>query len=109
MHTLTDHELKQLQPENREIVTANGAVKSRGKFGFRLKDLDSECIPCTVLPNTPDLLSLGDLVISRGFSFFWEPNGPPCMITPSGKVMELLVQNKIPVLHAEDNEAMHVL
>ncbi|MDP7648072.1 MAG: hypothetical protein QGH82_08415, partial [Candidatus Woesearchaeota archaeon] len=84
------------------ISTANGDIvvdkyieaqiqKLGGCRTFRMLVLDS-----------PNLISIGQLVLEDGCSFFWNSKGPQ-LITPEGDVIELVTKQHVPEFTSYEN------
>ena len=78
------------------VETANGTVHSLGVAKVGVEKL-GENFDMTVLNHCPDLLSVGRLV-DAGYKFHWDETG--CyLIKPSDEMIELEVNNYVPVLY----------
>ena len=51
-----------------------------------------------VLPDTPDVLSIGRRCMHMGYGFYWHPGRNPYLVTPEGNVVPLLVRKDIPYM-----------
>eukprot|EP00959_Pyramimonas_sp_CCMP1952_P036340 760728-Pyramimonas_sp.AAC.1 len=55
----------------------------------------------TVMPETPSVISVGELWMDSGHSFRWATNRAPRLLLPHGRRLELSVEGKIPHLNHE--------
>ena len=94
--------LGKVQPLTKPVVlnTAGGPSRALGHV-----NISSDCsletlLTSLVLSNTPNVISVGGLVIDHGFSFFWVPLRDPFLIAPNGKRINLVVEGNIPYLYS---------
>jgi hypothetical protein len=74
--------LKTFKGETVEFSTANGVIRSTLRAKIHIKGLKGSFIAC-VLPSTPCVLSLGQL-IEDGFGFNWLHGCEPQLLLPGG-------------------------
>ena len=81
----TQQELQKATPTNIVLVTAAGEEHADKQIEMELDGLDVT-VDAVVLPDTPVAISLGRLVIEKGFKFFWDPEDPfrPWLEAPDG-------------------------
>ena len=92
---LTTYDIEQLS-----LMSANGPLTANRMTRVKFRTLgDQECI---VLENTPNVLSVGQLV-SKGFSVVWTPADKlrniaekAILVTPDGSEIVLLVKSYVP-------------
>ena len=86
--------------EQLSLMSANGPLTANKMTRVKFRTIgDQECI---VLENTPNVLSVGQLV-SKGFSFVWTPadvlrniTETAVLMTPAGEAIVLAVRNFVP-------------
>ncbi len=101
-HDGSQHELK------RPIMlhTAGGATICRHALGVSIPSLDEEKVSALVLQDTPAVLSMGQRCQKFGYSFVWPPfSSHPYMTSPSGRHIEMKVENFIPYLCVPDEDS----
>ena len=87
------HDIKQLS-----LMSANGPLSANKGTRVKLRSINEQ--ECIVLENTPNVLSVGQL-ISQGFAFYWTPadigiEQAAMLVTPTGEVIHLLIKNFVP-------------
>jgi hypothetical protein len=83
--------------ETVEFLTANGIIQSTMRANISIKGLKGSFIAC-VLPSTPCVLSLGQL-IDDGFGFSWLHGCEPQLLLPGGhSFVGLNVCEKVPYI-----------
>ena len=79
------------------MKTANGMVETHLKTQVFLKHLGINII-AWVLDNTPNLLSVGQLIEDHGYDFFWDHRFKRATLTKDGKRTVLGIMNNVPHL-----------
>ena len=74
---------------DREVSAEKGVVMK--PFGDML-DVD-----CYILPQSPSLLSVGNLSVEADFDFSWPRGQKPWLTFPDGTPMQLQVVNRVPI------------
>eukprot|EP00959_Pyramimonas_sp_CCMP1952_P237572 4964731-Pyramimonas_sp.AAC.1 len=59
-----------------------------------------------VMPETPSALSVGELCIDHGYSFYWKSGKEPYLLLPNGMRVDLTVDDKTPYLNIGGGEAL---
>ena len=85
------------------VQTANGTVASDLVFTAVVPGLGKQRF--IKLPDSPDMLSMGQLV-DDGFSFEWESKSRPVLTTPHGQRIVMDVVDNIPVIAQEATAAV---
>eukprot|EP00972_Heterocapsa_arctica_P087160 12851866-Heterocapsa_arctica.AAC.1 len=67
---------------------ANGLTVSTHSVPIRIEELGEEISPF-VLQDTPDVLSVGDRTMNKGYTFAWPAYSNPYFVTPNGFRVEL--------------------
>ena len=91
--------LKRVAIDAVRLMTANGVISS--KQAVRVKIVGGLTADALVLPDCPNLLSLGRLCMVLGCSFVWRCGKTPILIGPAGQVYRCNVENFVPFVDAE--------
>ena len=90
-----DHKLRRSKAKTPvQFQTANGNTKGMEVVTMNIVEFDESVEPY-VLPNTPSVLSIGRRCMHEGYHFIWLSKKHPYMITPSGKLVALTVEDPI--------------
>ena len=95
------HTLTAVEPQS--FYTANGTTSGIRK-GIRLTLGDEIVFTAHVLPDAPPVLSCGQRIIDDGWSFIWMTGFSPCLISPAGRVVPMVVIRGCPYLTRESYE-----
>ncbi len=88
------------------LHTAGGSTVCRNALGVSIPSLDEEKVSALVLQDTPAVLSMGQRCQKFGYSFVWPPfSSRPYMTSPSGRHIEMKVENFIPYLVIPDEDS----
>ena len=91
-----DHNLRRSKAKNPiQFQTANGNTKGLDIVTMNIVEFDESVEPY-VLPDTPSVLSIGRRCMQEGYHFVWLSGKHPYLITPSGKLVALAVEDDIP-------------
>ena len=91
-----DHNLRGSKAKNPiQFQTANGNTKGLDVVTMNIVEFDESVEPY-VLPDTPSVLSIGRRCMQEGYHFVWLSGKHPYLITPSGKLVALAVEDDIP-------------
>ena len=82
------------------LNTANGQVLVEDQAPAYCRELDQEISPYVL-----QVLSLGKRVMKMGYSFYWPAGKSPVLITPSKRVVKLVVKSDIPYLRVGEKYA----
>ena len=98
-HGVTAKLKRHIRPVDERLLlnTANGELEVRKQIDLKIPEL-GEQVTALVLPSTPSVLSIGKRCMREGYHFEWKPYSPPTLITPSGLVIELVVEEDVPYL-----------
>ena len=98
-HGVTAKLKRHVRPVDERLLlnTANGELEVRKQIDLKIPEL-GEQVTALVLPSTPSVLSIGKRCMREGYHFEWKPYSPPTLITPSGLVIELVVEEDVPYL-----------
>ena len=75
-----------------QFQTANGNAKCIEVVTTNIVEFDESVEP-NVLPDTPSGLSIGRRCMREGYHFVWLSGKHPYLITPSGKLVALAVED----------------
>ena len=96
-----DHLEKAFRPASQvvRLNTANGETVVKEEISLKIPQL-SESIRALILDSTPDVLSIGQRVVEKGYDFYWRHkyHNTPLLVTPSGQPIALEVSGNIPYL-----------
>ena len=99
MTDLTSEEQRTIKPLDyaRYVLTANGRAEITGTIELALKTLGATLeITAEVLPDMDGpCLSVNELCMKDGYSFYWTPSGPH-LVTPKGKHIYLPTPDNTP-------------
>ena len=91
-----DNNLRRSKAKNPiQFQTANGNIKGLDVVTMNIVEFD-ESVELYVLPDTPSVLSIGRRCMQEGYRFVWLSGKHPYLITPSGKLVALAVEDDIP-------------
>ena len=76
------------------LHTANGEIVADKSYTFECQPLGIK-LSALVLDDTPNVASMGKLVMDDGFEFHWIPGFDPYYLLPDGSVMWLEVENNV--------------
>lgn len=79
------------------LLSANGEVPESGRLQLRSSKL-ARGFETTVLEDTPNVFSLGKLVVEEGYDFHWTSDKPPYLKSPQGDEIELNVIDFVPFI-----------
>ena len=86
------------------MATANGITSVNKEWKGQISGIGDK-ITAAVLENSPcNVLSLGKLVMDRGYSFHWTQGKDPVLKDEKGKTVLLEVQRYVPVLPVSEHE-----
>ena len=94
--------LKRVAIDAVRLMTANGVISS--KQAVQVKIVGGLTADALVLPDSPNLLSLGRLCMLLGYSFVWRCGKTPILIGRDGQVFRCNVENFVPFVDAEQPE-----
>ena len=84
------------------LNTAGGHISAAHSISMCINE-SSETIHVVILPNTPNVVSLGRLCVERGFSFWWPAHSKsPVFTTPTGKALHCSVYSNIQYIENVD-------
>ena len=83
------------------IHTAGGVHEANQEVVLTTNALEEKAIRPIVMDSSPALLSAGWRCMELGYEFHWRPYSTPVLTTPSGRRVNLRVDNYVPVLDAE--------
>jgi len=80
------------------LATANGELRADRVLPLHIDALNEEITPL-VLPNTPNVLSIGKSVVDGGYDFVWRNGERPYLTHPEGsRHIDLTVRDNCPYL-----------
>jgi len=98
------HELKFVEKLARPIKlnTANGVTTTDEVLPLELPSLD-DTLDFVLLENTPAVVSVGERCMTKGYGFYWPPNGDPFFVLPGGdgdtrRVVPLKTTRHVPMI-----------
>ena len=90
------------------LMSANGPLAANKATRVKFRNINNQ--ECIVLENSPNVLSVGQL-ISQGFAFYWIPADPvsgieqsATLVTPAGEVIHLLIKIFVPYFEDRNSE-----
>lgn len=89
------------------LQTANGTQTIQQTASVKIPQLGAR--RCYTMPDSPNLLSLGELIQTEGCRFRWGPETGPELWDRTGRKLKVHVTNNVPVIStASTTEAKHV-
>ena len=92
--------MKAFDIKNISLMSANGLLSANKATRVKFRNINEQ--ECIVLENTPNVLSVGQL-ISQGYAFYWTPKDfvkefeqLAMLVTPAGEVIHLVIKDCVP-------------
>ena len=93
-----DHKMRRAKAKRPiQLQTANGNTKGVEVVTANIVEFDESIEPC-VLPDTPSVMSICRRCMHGGYQFVWLAGKHSYLITPSGKLAALAVEDDIPFI-----------
>ena len=78
------------------LNTAGGPSRAVGTVSVACEKLHEGKFDSVVMPETPNVLSVGERCMDHGYSFHWPAGKNPYLVLPNGMRLNLIVEGKIP-------------
>ena len=88
-------------------MSANGEVPESGRASLKPKPCGRQ-FESIVLEDTPNVISLGKLVVEEGYSFRWSHGKPPCLKSPERTVFVLDVVDTVPYIDVSKIQSIDI-
>eukprot|EP00959_Pyramimonas_sp_CCMP1952_P178541 3732044-Pyramimonas_sp.AAC.1 len=88
------------------LNAAGGLSSALGTVRVACDRLLSGKFDAIVLPETPSVISVGELCVDHGHSFYWQSGNMPYLLLPNGMRVDLTVDDNIPYLNIGGGEAL---
>jgi hypothetical protein len=81
-----------------EVQTASGTQRTQGVAKVWVEELQAH-LSCHVMPDTPNLISMGRKCADDGWIFRWEPPSKPHFVTQDQRKIELFSSCRVPCIY----------